>query len=51
MLAYTLYKLNNKINEINKIVSQELGLLKIAIEKSNKERKGKSKKKEKNIFE
>ena len=57
MLAYTLYKLNNKVNEINKIVCQELGFLKIAIEKSKKERKErkinlvKSKKKEKNIFE
>ena len=57
MLAYTLYKLNNKVNEINKMVSQELCFLKIEIEKSKKQGKErkknfiKSKKKEKNIFE
>jgi hypothetical protein len=52
MLAYTIYKLNNKVNEINKIISQEFVFLKLELEKSKKERKGeKSKKKEKNIFE
>ena len=54
MLAYTIYKLNNKVNEINKIISQEFEFLKLELEKFKKERnrKGvKSKKKEKNIFE
>jgi hypothetical protein len=39
MLAYTFYKLNNKVNEINKIILKELDFLKIEIEKFKKERK------------